>query len=188
MRSFLIGFLAALLTVAGGAGVYVVSGRAPVAVTDPPLPFEKALVGIALDSHIQRQQAQKSPLPADEATLTAGAHVYRSNCAGCHSLPGQSERALGASMYPAAPELFKGQGVTDDPVFESYWKVSNGIRLTGMPAFNLRLHDAQLWQVSLLVAHANGLPDSAKKLLEPGPPSTVPAPAAPATGPGPRLN
>jgi hypothetical protein len=36
-------------------------------------------------------------------------------------------------MYPQPPELFKGKGVTDDPAGETYWKVANGIRLTGMP-------------------------------------------------------
>jgi len=34
-------------------------------------------------------------------------------------------------MYPAPPQLFHGVGVTDDDAWESYWKVENGIRLTG---------------------------------------------------------
>ena len=58
-------------------------------------------------------------------------------------------------MYPKAPQLFPGQGATDDPVTESYWKAANGIRLTGMPAFKTKLTDTQLWQVSQLLAHAN---------------------------------
>jgi mono/diheme cytochrome c family protein len=61
-------------------------------------------------------------------------------------------------MFPSPPQLFHGNGVTDDPVGETYWKVANGIRLTGMPAFRGSLTDEQLWQVSQLLANANKLP------------------------------
>ena len=64
-----------------------------------------------------------------------------------------------------APQLFRGKGVTDDPASESYWKAANGIRMTGMPAFKTNLTDTQLWQVSQLVAHANEIPESVKKVL-----------------------
>jgi mono/diheme cytochrome c family protein len=82
-------------------------------------------------------------------------------------------------MYPHAPLLFKGKGVTDDPPQESYWKVKNGIRLTGMPTFAGVLDDNQMWQVALLVANADKLPDSAKKVLVPEPslPAMPPTPA-----------
>jgi thiosulfate dehydrogenase len=46
-------------------------------------------------------------------------------------------------------------GVSDDPPGETYWKVANGIRLTGMPAFNDLLTPAEIWQVTLLLANAD---------------------------------
>jgi mono/diheme cytochrome c family protein len=64
-------------------------------------------------------------------------------------------------MYPSAPGLWQKHnnsdvvGVSDDPPGETYWKVANGIRLTGMPSFKDTLTDTQMWQVSLLVANAN---------------------------------
>jgi len=64
------------------------------------------------------------------------------------------------------PELFKGKGVTDDPPAESYWKVFNGIRLTGMPGFGQSLSETQMWQISLLVANADKLPHSVIAVLE----------------------
>jgi thiosulfate dehydrogenase len=76
-------------------------------------------------------------------------------------------------MFPKPPQLFRGKGVTDDPASESYWKTSNGIRLSGMPAFKTKLTDTQLWQVSQLVAHANEIPESVKRVLVP----EVPTPA-----------
>jgi len=87
--------------------------------------------------------------------------------------------AIADNMYPHAPLLFKGKGVTDDPPPESYWKVANGIRLTGMPSFKGVLNDTQMWQVALLVANADKLPDSAKKILVPEPPATSDPPVMP---------
>ena len=58
----------------------------------------------------------------------------------------------------------------DDPASEeSYWKLgaSNGIRRSGMPAFKTKLTDTQLWQVSQLIAHANEISESVKKVLVP---------------------
>ena len=73
-------------------------------------------------------------------------------------------------MFPRPPELFKGTGVTDDPAGETYWKVSNGIRLSGMPAYGNTLSKDQMWQVSLLLANADKLPppvrDNLQKPLE----------------------
>jgi mono/diheme cytochrome c family protein len=83
-------------------------------------------------------------------------------------------------MYPDATLMFKGKGVTDDPPQESYWKIRNGIRLTGMPSFKGILNDTQMWQLALLVANADKIPDSAKSEFAPAP---APAPAVPAAPP-----
>jgi hypothetical protein len=50
-------------------------------------------------------------------------------------------------------------------VGETYWKVKNGIRLTGMPGYGASLSDSELWQVSLLLLHADKLPDSVQAAL-----------------------
>jgi len=52
-------------------------------------------------------------------------------------------------------------------VGETYWKVANGIRLTGMPAFGHTLSDTQMWQVSLLLKNADKeLPDPVTRILK----------------------
>jgi mono/diheme cytochrome c family protein len=88
-------------------------------------------------------------------------------------------------MYPAPPQLFQGTGVTDDDAWESYWKVENGIRLSGMPGFKERLTEAQVWQVAVLVKNADKITDAVKKELAAGAstpmemamPESKPAPA-----------
>jgi mono/diheme cytochrome c family protein len=47
--------------------------------------------------------------------------------------------------------------------------VKNGIRLSGMPAFNNILNDTQMWQVSVLLANADKpLPSNVLDAVKPG--------------------
>jgi|SRR5579863_4833151 len=167
IKGLVIGCFLTVVILAGGVYYYFSSGMAPAATADPPMPFEKKLASMALDAHIEKQHVGNSPVAADEPNFLAGAGVYKQHCASCHGLPNQPPTDYATTMYPKPPQLFRGKGVTDDPASESYWKVANGIRLTGMPAFKTKLTETQMWQVSQLVAHSNEIPDSAKKVLVP---------------------
>ncbi|SRR5579871_992558 len=144
---------------------YFATGRAPVATSAEPMPFEKSLAHKALNAAVEREMPKQVPIQADNANLAAGAQVYREHCAVCHGLAGQPETAIARGMYPRPPKLMEGKGVTDDEPGESYWKVANGIRLTGMPGFKSNLSETQMWQVSLLVAHADKLPGYVQGIL-----------------------
>jgi hypothetical protein len=66
--------------------------------------------------------------------------------------------------------------VSDDPPGETFWKVANGIRLSGMPSYKEVLTETQMWQVSVLLANADKpLPPGAIEILSGAP---VPAVAA----------
>ena len=60
-----------------------------------------------------------------------------------------------AGSFRVPPELLKGKGVTDDSPGETYWKVANGIRLTGMPGYSQSLSTTEMWQISLMLANAD---------------------------------
>ncbi len=98
-------------------------------------------------------------MSATSAALTSGANVYVERCAVCHGTPGH-EGTFAKWMYPTAPQLWTRHsnrvvGVSDDAPGVSFWKVSNGIRLTGMPAFSQILSQTEMWLVSLLLNQAN---------------------------------
>jgi len=169
MKKFLLGFLAALLVVGAGAYFYFDLGLAPVATSAPPMPFEQRLAGMALHARISKEMPRQPTIPADEANMVAGAQIYRQHCAVCHGLIGPPETAIAKGMFPHPPQLLVGTGVTDDPPGETYWKAANGIRLTGMPGFKGSLTDMQLWQVSLMLANAHGLPAGAQAALSEAP-------------------
>ena len=168
MRAFamlVLGMILGAAVVVFGVYFYFATGQAPVATSASPMPFEKRLAHGALDAVIGREMPKTVPLQPDEGNLVAGALVYREHCAVCHGLPEQKPTAIAAGMYPHPPKLLEGKGVTDDEPGESYWKVANGIRLTGMPGFRLRLSETQMWQVSQLVANADKLPKSVYDVL-----------------------
>lgn len=73
--------------------------------------------------------------------------------------------------------------MTDDEPGESYWKIFNGIRLSGMPGFSKTLTETQMWQIALLVANADKLPPSAKAALVAPIGASAPATTTPSTTP-----
>jgi mono/diheme cytochrome c family protein len=131
------------------------------------MPFEKMLAQKALAARLEKEMPKTVPIEPTEANLLAGAALYQQHCAVCHGLPGQPKTAIAQGMFPPPPQLFHGKGVTDDEPGETYWKVANGIRLTGMPGFRGTLKEEQLWQISLLLAKANELTPSVKSALTP---------------------
>lgn len=153
--------------VAGAVYAYVTLGYAPVATASAPLPMETWLAHTALKAAIHRGAPTSTPpVEANEPAIVAGARIYREQCAVCHGLPSQQESHIAKGMFPHPPQLFKGHGVTDDPVGETYWIVENGVRLTGMPGFKNLLTEDQIWQVAQMLAHADKLPPAATLELQ----------------------
>ncbi len=181
---FIAGLLLGFLIVPFGLYLYLSGGSAPVATTDSDMPFENVFAHKALNARIAKDMPKTVPIQANEANYVAGAGLYKQHCAVCHGLPLSPKTAIAKGMYPRPPLLFEGKGVTDDEPGESYWKIFNGIRLSGMPGFSKSLSETQMWQLALLLANADKLPDSAKAaLVAPIAPNAPVASASPATTP-----
>jgi|SRR5215472_2200013 len=168
LKGLILGILLTLLLLAGAVYYYFSSGHAPVATSAPAMPLERKLAKMAQDSYLGRLPHPQPQVAADEANLIAGARVYKEQCAVCHGLPGEPKSAVSQGMFPKPPELFKGVGVTDDEPWESYWKIENGIRMTGMPGFKSQLTEKQIWQVAMLVKTADKITEPVKKELQAG--------------------
>jgi len=170
MKNFVMGVIVTLLAVLIFCVLFVRSSYMPVAASDPPLPFERTLAKIGLHARIQREAPERDVSHFATADLVAGAQVYQKNCAFCHGLPNQPPSAASQGMFPHAPQLFTQQEtVSDDPAGVTFWKVKNGIRLTGMPGFKSALSDEQIWQVAALLAHSESLPPEVLDALKPPP-------------------
>lgn len=182
MGKFLIGLIIGLIAVPLIVYVYFSRGMAPVATSAPPMPFEKTFARMALHARLDKEMPKSAPIPADEPNFTAGANIYKEHCAVCHGAPGAPQTAIAKGEFPKPPKLLEGTGVTDDPAGETYWKVDNGIRMTGMPGFGKSLSTTEMWQVSLMLASADKLPQSVKDILT-GQAAAAPAASIPAAAP-----
>jgi thiosulfate dehydrogenase len=157
--------LTIVLAIAGGY-LFIVSGGVPMATSSAPLPLEETVAKMVLRASYKGSLDLKDPLPLNDDNLKGGADVYNGNCAMCHGALDQPRPDLATAMFPPAPQLLKqGDMVSDDPEGETYWKVTNGIRLSGMPAFGKILNDTRRWQVTMLLAHADKLTPAARKQL-----------------------
>jgi mono/diheme cytochrome c family protein len=172
---FVAGLVLGLILIPLGAYLYFTGGSAPVATTDSDMPFENFFAHKALNARIAKDMPKNIPIQPTEANYVAGAELYKQNCAVCHGVPLTPKTAIATGMYPHPPLLFEGKGVTDDQPGESYWKIFNGIRLSGMPGFSKTLTETQMWQIALLIANADKLPPSAKAAVVA--PIGTPAPA-----------
>jgi thiosulfate dehydrogenase len=165
---FILGFLMAIIGLAVAAYLFVDLGGAPMATKSHPLPFEASLASFALKASFAGSEKLTDPVPLTEANMAAGASLYRQHCAGCHGLPGHPPSNVAKGEYPPPPQLFEnGQMVTDDPEGVTYWKITNGIRLTGMPDWESALSDTERWQLTMLLAHADKLAPPVASALEP---------------------
>jgi len=171
--AFALGILLTLVVIFAGAWVYLKYGKPPVAVADKAFPMEAQIVHVPLGARIARE-VQTPPFGTSEDVYEAGAKMYQTSCASCHGSPGH-DSPFGRWMYPSAPQLWKKNGsssvvgVSDDPAGVTFWKIKNGIRLTGMPSFEHIYSETQMWQIALLLKNADQpLPDPVSALLSGG--------------------
>lgn len=170
MGKFIVGLVIGVILVPAGFYIYLISGEAPVATWAQPMPFERTLAKTAMKATIERHEKPINLGEPSTDSLVAGAHIYRQKCAFCHGTPDHAPTAAAAGMFPAPPQFFrKNAKKIDDPAGEVYWKVQNGIRLTGMPAFRNSLTDTDMREVTGLLEDATTLPPAALSALKAAP-------------------
>jgi len=179
LKGIAVGIAAGVLLVILGVYLYFSGGHAPVATKAPEMPFEHRLAHMAQHAYLDKLPHPQPAVPENEANILAGAKVYKEHCAVCHGLPGEPKTAIADGMFPAPPQLFRGTGVTDDEAWETYWKVSGGIRMTGMPGFADHLGETKMWQVSILLKNADKISPGVKAELT----GDMTATAVPASSP-----
>ena len=156
------GILIGWLLVAAVVGIVVWTGSYNVAATNPPGRMEKRFATFALNRVIQRRApVRTNPFSKPEDIRTGLAH-YKENCLDCHGAPGAEESEFGRGLNPPAPDLTTPamQRMRDGELF---WVVSNGIRMTGMPAFSLTHKEEEIWKMVAFVRH---LPEITKEEQE----------------------
>ena len=110
----------------------------------------------ALDTGLRnaiKRNAQRVTAPRlDEARLLRrGFRLYRDSCMQCHDAPGVAPAAFSNGLMPPPANL--AQTALEWRAEEVYWVTRNGLKMTGMPAWQFRYSDDDLWAIVAFVMH-----------------------------------
>jgi mono/diheme cytochrome c family protein len=135
----------------------VAGGLIPANADAKPPMAERWIAKRSLSAAIDRGiKGLSDPLPADDSTVTRGVRLYGTHCAVCHGTSDGQASSIAKGLYQRPPQFAK-HDVTDDPVEETYWKITHGIRLTGMPSYAATLTDEQRWAIATFLRHQGEL-------------------------------
>jgi mono/diheme cytochrome c family protein len=136
-----------------------------VAATATPSRLERGFMSYVVDHSVSRR-APKGPNPIQETpeVLQRGLAEYREHCLVCHGLPGGRQSGIAAGLNPPAPDLADedSQESSDGELFQV---ISQGVRMTGMPAFSKSESQDTLWKVVAFVRHLPKLTDEERRAL-----------------------
>jgi mono/diheme cytochrome c family protein len=124
------------------------------------------------------RNARKIATPPDAKSLTnprqqqtaemmaeADEHFVE-HCGICHGIDGRGDTVIGRNLYPRAPDMSAAdtQQMSDG---EIYYVISNGVRLTGMPAWGSEDKPEAIWDLVSLIRRLPKLaPEEMKRLQE----------------------
>ena len=160
----MVGIAFTLAAVAAAAYAIIITGMIPAAAGGGgPLPLEQWAARSSLRATLAAD-APKGPNPVQltDTDLIAGIKLYAEHCAICHGTAKGDVAAspIAKGEYPPPPQL-ASNGVEDDPEGWTFWKIQNGIRWTGMPAWQKTLSSEQIWALALFLKHMDKLPPTA---------------------------
>lgn len=112
---------------------------------------EIAIASWLLHASVPAKEALRvNPLPATAENTTAGAQIFQRHCAICHGYDGSGANTIGRGEYPPVPPL-GSPSIAAQSDGELFYHIRNGIRYTGMPAWDLPA--PAIWQAILFIRH-----------------------------------
>lgn len=133
---------AALLT--GGSAVYF--GWYDISATRQHTAVVHQLLETALArSASVRAKSIQVPDLDRSADIQEGFGLFRAHCVQCHGAPGVAPKPYALGLNPAPTSLVAS--ARERPAAEVFWLIRQGVKMTGMPAWQYRLTDAQIWDI-----------------------------------------
>jgi mono/diheme cytochrome c family protein len=113
-----------------------------------------------LDTTMHRSVANRAngvelPESFSEDLIAEGAQHYAESCAHCHGTPGGEPAEWSRGMRPEPPHLT--EAASEWTPEEIHWIVSNGIKMTGMPAFGQHHAPEEIVALTAFVSALPGL-------------------------------
>jgi mono/diheme cytochrome c family protein len=128
----------------GGAIVYL--GWYDVSATSQHTAAVYQLLEISLRRSVKLRTAGMEVPALDSAERVAsGFRHFRMHCVQCHGAPGIAPQPFALGLTPAPASLVAT--AREWPAAEVYWVIRHGIKMSGMPAWQYRLDDGEIWDV-----------------------------------------
>lgn len=145
VAAWLVAALAASGAALGAAVIYF--GLYDVSATGPHTVPVHALLDVALTRSVKVRSADIDvPDDLDSPTrIQRGDALFRAHCVQCHGAPGQAPEPYALGLNPAPASLVGS--ARERPAAEMFWITRHGVKMTGMPAWQYRLTDEQIWDV-----------------------------------------
>jgi mono/diheme cytochrome c family protein len=138
--------LALLVVSIGGAIAFVYSGLYDISATDQHLAPTYYAIRKTMERSVERRASDIAVPPLGEpAQLARGLSLYRTHCVQCHGAPGIAPEPFALGLTPLPTPLARS-GRDRSPA-QLYWVVKHGIKMTGMPAWEFRMAEDDLWAV-----------------------------------------
>jgi mono/diheme cytochrome c family protein len=151
-----IGALGAAVLGAVGLGAFVASGVYDLAALRPHTPVvQSGLKFLQRRSVSFHARGLVAPPLDDPQLIQHGFRLYREQCIVCHGAPGEGRERVGIGLNPNPPPLT--QAIERWSAAEIYWITANGLKMAGMPGFNLGKEIVDLWAIVAFVRRMNGL-------------------------------
>ena len=145
--------------VAAAAGLaFVNSGVYDIAATTPHSDLTYKLVRTLMEQSIKRHARNvKVPDLDDPEKVHAGFKNFNAMCVTCHGAPGLAQSEINKGLYPAAPNLAEAaKGWTSA---ELYVIIKNGIKMSGMPAWEQSHSGDEIWALVAFLKVLPGMPE-----------------------------
>jgi len=150
--------LLALLIVIGLVGLYgfVQSGIFNVSAIVEDGPVFAWLLHTTMEKSVEKR-ARNIEVPdlSSKDMILAGSSDYAGMCAQCHDEPGKSPGINKQGLNPTPPDL--DHLAEEGTAAEMFWVISNGIRMTGMPAFGKSHQADEIWPVVAFLQSARNI-------------------------------
>lgn len=164
MKTFLLGFVTAIVVWPAAVLGYFSLGQAETRSDARPPAWERQLMSSTVDASVRRSAAGlHAPVPSNvEDAVAEGGRLYLNGCAGCHGKPGKPREDL--DHYPPVPQLAQVGTHYSEP--EIYWIVKHGVRNTAMSAYGPFYSDKEMWALASFLRQIDHLPPAVLERIQ----------------------
>lgn len=151
------------LAAAGAGSMY--GGVYDISATDQHLAPTYWVLDNAMRRSVKRRAAAIAAPSLEEPALAArGLAHFRAHCVQCHGAPGVAPELFALAMTPKPANLaFTARHWSPAELF---WVIKHGIKMTGMPAWERRLGDEDIWAVVAFLGRLPALSPSDYRAYE----------------------